>query len=324
MNSYAVEALNLSRTFKVRNNRSVRALNDVTLKIEHGEIVGVLGPNGAGKTTLIKILTTLLLPSSGKAWVHGYDVEKEADKVRPIINLVSGGETPGYGILSVKDNLWFFSQLYGIDRATARARITKLMDDLQLTEYANVRMHKLSTGFKQRLNLARGFVNSPNVLFLDEPTLGLDVVAAKHIRRYVRDWVREHHEHTILLTTHYMAEAEELCDRVALIDRGRILALGSPAELKKNLGSHVGYTIKVRGSVDRSKIMRTAPGIVALHEESDISTGTSTLKVLLNGEEELSSVLTSLSQMQLKVISLSSNEPTLGDVYMSLVGRSVD
>jgi ABC-2 type transport system ATP-binding protein len=324
MSSEAVETLNLSRTFNVRKAGTIKALDDVTVKIRRGEVFGILGPNGAGKTTLIKILTTLLLPSSGRAWVHSYDVGKEADKVRPIINLVSGGETPGYGILSVKDNLWFFSQLYGISRAEARRRITRLLEDLQLTEYTNVRMHKLSTGFKQRLNLARGFINSPKVLFLDEPTLGLDVAAAKHIRRHVRSWVTGEADHTVLLTTHYMAEAEELCDRVALINQGKVIALGSPLELKQNLGSHVGYTIKVKGSIEESQAVKSVSNVVALHSQFDISTGTSSLKLLLDGEEGLSNVLTVLSQLGAKVLSLSKNESTLEDVYMSLVGRAID
>lgn len=230
----AVKVENLRRVFKGRGqNGVIIALGGVDLEVKKGEIFGLLGPNGAGKTTLIKILSTILLPTSGKAEVLGMDVTKRTTDIRKRINLVSGGETPGYGSVTVEENLWFFSQLYGLPGDIARERIARLAKELELTEYLSTRMHKLSTGFKQRMNLVRGFINSPDILFLDEPTLGLDVLAAMNMRRVVKSWIDEHPEKTILLTTHYMAEADALCDRIAMINNGRILALDTPEGLRK-------------------------------------------------------------------------------------------
>ncbi len=233
----AVQTERLARVFKGRDqSEGVKALDSVDLEVKKGEIFGLLGPNGAGKTTLIKILSTILLPTSGTAKVLGMDVKREYDSIRKRINLVSGGETPGYGAITVKENLWFFSQLYGLNGEVARERITKLTQELELAEFLNMRMHKLSTGYKQRMNLVRGFINHPDVLFLDEPTLGLDVLSAMNLRRVIESWVRDNPDKTILLTTHYMAEADLLCDRIALINHGRILALDTPEMLRKNYG----------------------------------------------------------------------------------------
>jgi ABC-2 type transport system ATP-binding protein len=182
-----VETRNLVRTFG-KKKEAVKALDGVSVSIDEGEIFGLLGPNGAGKTTLIKVLTTLLLPTKGEAYVGGYNVVKEPNKVRKIINLVSGGETPGYGILTVKENLWFFSQLYGLPSSVAKEKSKQLMTDLDFEKYADTRMAKLSTGYKQRMSLARGLLNDPKILFLDEPTLGLDVLTAKRLTRCVTGW----------------------------------------------------------------------------------------------------------------------------------------
>jgi ABC-2 type transport system ATP-binding protein len=229
----AVKVENLRRVFKGRGQSGeIIALGGVDLEVKKGEIFGLLGPNGAGKTTLIKILSTILLPTSGKASVLGMDVTKRTTEVRKRINLVSGGETPGYGSITVRENLWFFSQLYGLPGNIARERIDRLTKELELTDYLSTRMHKLSTGYKQRLNLVRGFINSPDILFLDEPTLGLDVLSAMNLRRVIKSWIEEHPEKTILLTTHYMAEADVLCDRIAMINNGKILALDTPKGLR--------------------------------------------------------------------------------------------
>jgi ABC-2 type transport system ATP-binding protein len=229
----AVQAEDLRRIYKGRGQSGeITALDSVNLEVKKGEIFGLLGPNGAGKTTLIKILSTILLPTSGRATVLGMDVTKKTTDVRKRINLVSGGETPGYGSITVRENLWFFSQLYGLPGNIARERIAKLARELELTEYLSTRMHKLSTGYKQRLNLVRGFINSPDILFLDEPTLGLDVLSAMNLRRVIKSWIEEHPDKTILLTTHYMAEADVLCDRIAMINHGKILALDTPKGLR--------------------------------------------------------------------------------------------
>lgn len=319
----SVETKSLTRIFKSKNE-IVKALDKVSLSIQENEIFGLLGPNGAGKTTFIKILTTLLLPTSGEAYVGGLNVVKESDKVRRIISLVSGGETPGYGILSVRENLWFFSQLYGLSSSSAKDKIEHLMADLDFKEYANTRMAKLSTGYRQRLNLARGLLNDPNILFLDEPTLGLDVLTAKKLRSYIVDWAKEKTKGTVLLTTHYMAEADEMCDRVAIIDRGRILACDSPNTLKENLKENQIMKIEAASvQMDFGFLDKTA-GVIGYSQTRNIQTGITTLKIMATNETVFSKIMSKLEKEKLKIMSVNQVEPTLEDVYISLVGRGFE
>ncbi len=307
---HAVETRDLVRVFK-----SKKALDNINLTIKEGEIFGLLGANGAGKTTLVKILSTLLLPTDGHAYIYGYDVVKEADEVRRIINLVSGGETPGYGILTVKENLWFFSQIYGVK--DAKDKITTLIKDMELEEYADIRMHKLSTGYKQRLNLARGFINDPKILFLDEPTFGLDVLNAKHIRSYVKDWVSN--DKSVLLTTHYMAEADEICDRIAIIFRGRIIACDTPKRLKGSITDKTSAIVEVKNNNIKINSIDGIEGIA--FENYD---GITRLKVLLEEESSISRLVSYLSSNGYNILSIKINEPTLEDVYIKYAGMSLD
>jgi len=320
---HCIETKDLVRIFKSKNE-VVKALDGVSVAIEKGEIFGLLGPNGAGKTTFIKILTTLLLPTSGEAYVGGFNVVKEPEKVRRIISLVSGGETPGYGILSVKENLWFFSQLYGLSSSTAKEKINRLMADLDFEEYANTRMAKLSTGYRQRLNLARGLLSDPNILFLDEPTLGLDVLTAKRLRTYIVDWAKKEAKGTVLLTTHYMAEADEMCDRVAIIDRGKILACDSPQRLKENLQENQIMKIEVSSVEADFSFLSKTTGVVGCSQTRNIQTGVTTLKVMVRDESVFSNIISKLEHEKLKIMSINKSEPTLEDVYISLVGRGFE
>ncbi len=321
---HCIETKDLVRIFKGSKDGAVRALDNVSITIEEGEIFGLLGPNGAGKTTLIKILSTLLLPTSGEAYVSGFNVVKEPNKVRNIINLVSGGETPGYGILTVRENLWFFSQLYGLPSSAAKEKINRLMTELSFEEYANTRMNKLSSGYKQRLNLARGLINDPHILFLDEPTLGLDVLTAKHLRNYMMDWTKREKEGTALLTTHYMAEADEMCDRVAIIDRGKILACDNPQTLKSNLAKNPSAKLEISSVHVDFNFLKTIEGIIGFTETRNIQTGVTTLKVVARSESTFSKIASKLEKDNLKVLSISETEPTLEDVYISLVGRGFE
>jgi ABC-2 type transport system ATP-binding protein len=320
---HSVETRNLVRTFK-GHDKPVKALDQVSISIEQGEIFGLLGPNGAGKTTLIKILSTLLLPTSGEAYVGNFNVAKEPNKVRRVISLVSGGETPGYGILSVRENLWFFSQLYGLSSSTAKEEIKRLMNDLDIGEYANTRMSKLSTGYKQRLNFARGLLNNPKILFLDEPTLGLDVLTSKKLRGYIVDWAKREMKGTVLLTTHYMAEADEMCDRVAIIDRGKILACDSPLKLKEDLKENVIMKVEVSSVQADFGFMDKLEGVVGYSQTRSIQTDTTTLKVVVRDEKVFSKITSKLQEQKLKILSESKAEPTLEDVYISLVGRGLE
>lgn len=320
---YSVETRDLARTFKGQD-KPVKALDGVSISIEEGEIFGLLGPNGAGKTTLIKILATLLLPTTGEAFVGGLDVVREPQRVRKIIALVSGGETPGYGILSVRENLWFFSQLYGLSSSAAKAKIGQLVADLGLQEYANTRMAKLSTGYKQRLNFARGLLSDPKILFLDEPTLGLDVLTAKKLRTYIAEWAKRGLKGTILLTTHYMAEADEMCDRVAIIDRGRILACDRPYVLKEKLKENKIMRLEVSSMQADLNFLEKAAGVVGFSQTRNIQTDTTTLRIMVRDETTLENVTKRLEGQKLKVLAVNEVEPTLEDVYICLVGRGFE
>lgn len=320
---FSVETRNIVRRFKSRDS-SVVALDKVSISIREGEIFGLLGPNGAGKTTLIKILSTLLLPTSGEAYVGGFDVVKEPEKVRRIISLVSGGETPGYGILSTSENLWFFSQLYGLSSSVAKERIKKLLKDLGFEEYGKTRMSRLSTGYRQRLNLSRGLLNDPKILFLDEPTLGLDVLTSKKLRGYIVDWAKRERKGTVLLTTHYMAEADEMCDRVAIIDRGRILACDSPLTLKENLKENVIMRVEVSSVQADFGFLERMKGVVGYSQTRSIQTDTTTLKVVVQDDAVFSDITSKLEEQKLKILAVNKAEPTLEDVYISLVGRGFE
>jgi ABC-2 type transport system ATP-binding protein len=320
---HSIETRELVRTFKGQD-KPVVALNKVSISIEEGEIFGLLGPNGAGKTTLIKILTTLLLPTSGEAYVGGFNVASQADKIRKMISLVSGGETPGYGILSTGDNLWFFSQLYGLPSSAAKKKIGQLLEDLDFEEYAKTRMAKLSTGYKQRLNLARGLLNDPRILFLDEPTLGLDVLTSKKLRTYIVDWAKKERKGTVLLTTHYMAEADEMCDRVAIIDRGKILACETPLTLKEKLKKNVIMRIELSSVQADFSFMEKMHGIVGYSQTRSIQSDTTTLKVVVRDDSVLSIITSKFEAQKVKILSINKAEPTLEDVYISLVGRGFE
>jgi len=318
----AVETRSLRRVFKgSRGSPEVVALDGVDLRIERGEVFGLLGPNGAGKTTAIKILNTLLYPTSGEARVAGHDVVRESAEVRRRIALVSGGESSGYGILTVRECLWMFSQFYGVPAAEAGPRVDRLISDLGLAELASTRINRLSTGQRQRMNFARGFVSDPEILFLDEPTLGMDVNAARMLREFVLDWVRERAGRTVLLTTHYMAEADQMCDRIAIVDLGRVLACDTPATLRRSVegGQHVELEVQgvPEGLVEIEDISLTwgAP-----HPER----GTHTLKFRLPDGGRLPLLLRALESRGVAVRGVSTRETSLEDAFIAIVGRGLE
>ncbi len=321
----AVETRDLRRVFKSsRGSGEVVALAGVDLRIERGEIFGLLGPNGAGKTTAIKILNTLLFPSGGEARVAGFDVVRDAREVRRRIGLVSGGENSGYGLLTVRECLWMFSQFYGVPGSVAESRIDHLIDVVQMREQARTRVNRLSTGQRQRMNFARGFVSDPEILFLDEPTLGMDVNAARQLREYVLQWVRERQGRSVLLTTHYMAEADQLCDRIAIVDRGRVLACDTPATLRRSVqgGQHVELEVRARGPA------ATAPedigGVPLAWGAPHPERGTLTLKFRLPEDGVLGDVLRTLDERGFAVQGVSTRETSLEDAFIRIVGRGLD
>src|SRR5918995_1290611 len=231
-----VEAHDLHRTYRTstgtlrRTWKDVEAVRGVSFAIEHGELFGLLGPNGAGKTTTIKMLITLLIPTKGTASVLGYDVVKDAREVRKRIGYVFGGERGVYERLSGYDNLRYFAELYGVPPKIQKQRIEELLELVGLKGREHERTEGYSRGMKQRLHVARGLLHDPEVLFLDEPTIGLDPVGARELRSTIASLTQA--GKTILLTTHYMFEAGALCDRNAVIAKGEIVAHGTPAQLK--------------------------------------------------------------------------------------------
>ena len=318
----AVETTALRRVFKAaRGGAEVVALAGVDLRIERGEVFGLLGPNGAGKTTGIKILNTLLYPSSGEARVAGFDVVRDADEVRRRIALVSGGESSGYGILTVRECLWMFSQFYGVPRAEADARVQWLIDRLDLAALASTRINRLSTGQRQRMNFARGFVSDPEILFLDEPTLGMDVNAARVLREFVMEWVRAEAGRTVLLTTHYMAEADQMCDRIAIIDRGAVLACDAPAALRRSVegGQHV--ELEVLGVPDG---FTDVDGVPVTWGSPHPERGTHTLRLRLADGGRLPLVLRTLETRGVVVRGVSTRETSLEDAFIAIVCRGLD
>jgi len=318
---HSVKTINLSRVFKRDDGSIVHALDGVTLSVNRGEIFGLLGPNGAGKTTLIRILSTLLLPTSGEAYVEGYDVVREASKVREIINVVSGGERAGYGIMTVRENLWYYTQLYGYSGREGWRKVDELVELLGMEEFANVRLNRLSTGMIQKYNLARGLVNDPKVLFLDEPTLGLDVEVARYIRGLIKRLIAERPDRTIFLTTHYMAEAEELCNRIAIIHRGKIIALGASDELKKLVSQEVVYRVEVKGLHSKlvDEILERKLAVTASWK-SDIVSGVTVLRLVFRDEGDAGRAIEWLVKSGFTVTSAHRVEPTLEDVFLKLVG----
>jgi len=301
----------------------VEALKPVDLDIEKGEIFALLGPNGAGKTTMISIVCGIVRPSTGSVTVDGFDIGRDYKETRRRIGLVSGGESSGYGILTVRECLWMFAQYYGVPSRIAWPRADELIAIVGLEEQAHSRINRLSTGQRQRMNFARAFVSDPEVLFLDEPTLGMDVNAARKLRDYVARWVREREGRTVLLTTHYMAEAEQLCDRVAIIDRGRVLACDSTPALRRQVqgGQHV--ELEVRGAGPELDLALLS-GVQAVWGAPHPERGTRTLKFRLPVGEVLGEVLRGLEAQRVQVDSVSTRETTLEDVFIAIVGRGLE
>lgn len=336
MESFAIRADGLTRTYRKPRKRrwwwskskpeedetrEFVALDQVSLEVRPGELFGLLGPNGAGKTTLIKILTTLLAPTSGTAQVDGLDVVADAAAIRPLINMVSGGESSGYGILNVRENLWLFARIYGVPTSVAFERIDRMLGIVGLTDKSGSRISHLSTGQRQKMNFCRGFITDPKILFLDEPTLGLDVTSARAIRTFVKDWMKERPERTLLLTTHYMAEADELCDRLAIIDKGRVLACDTPANLKRQVQKYPLYELTLAPGSGGWNAVGSLPGV---HQVTTTTTPTTVeLKVSLLDEPAIGAVVQSLVTAGGRILTMKKVEPTLEDVFIELVGHGL-
>jgi ABC-2 type transport system ATP-binding protein len=305
----AVMAVDLVRTFQPRKKPEVRALDCVNLSVMEGEVHGLLGPNGAGKTTLVKILTTVLLPTSGSASICGHDVVRDSKAVRPLIGIVFGGERGLYTRLTARQNLEYWASLYRLPGNQIKRRASALLERVGLAERADVRVETYSRGMKQRLHLARGLIAGAKVLFLDEPTAGMDPIAAREFRALIAEIRAE--GTTILLATHDMVEAEVLCDRVTLIDRGRILATESPRSLGRLISRY--QRIDIDGA-DRQLLDRlaTLPGVESVAAETDGH------RIQVDGDEHVSIVLKTI--IEAGVVGVRTSRPSLEEVYVGLIG----
>jgi ABC-2 type transport system ATP-binding protein len=316
-----IEAIDLRRTYQTttgvirRKRLDVEAVRGISFSVEKGELFGLLGPNGAGKTTTIKMLITLLLPTSGEARVLGHNVVDNPREVRKRIGYVFGGDRGLYERLSAYDNLRYFAELYGVSGSKQRQRIDEVLELVGLKGRENERVEGYSRGMRQRLHIARGILHDPEVVFLDEPTIGVDPVGARDLRQMIADLITV--GKTVLLTTHYMFEADALCDRIAVIAKGEIVGQGTPAELKGNVAGGRVTEIEVFGVGEEILVrMRGLTGVTAVTvEEQDQK---QLLIVQTTGERELTQPL--LSELEgLEVGRVASREPTLEDAYVALV-----
>jgi ABC-2 type transport system ATP-binding protein len=319
-----IEAHELRRTYRTstgtfrRKSLDVEAVRGVTFAVDPGELFGLLGPNGAGKTTTIKMLITLLIPTSGTASVLGYDVVKDAREVRKRIGYVFGGERGLYDRLSGLDNLRYFAELYAVPPREMRARIGELLELVGLSGRENERVEGYSRGMRQRLHIARGLLHDPPVVFFDEPTIGVDPVGARELRATIAQLVAA--GKTVLLTTHYMFEADQLCDRIAVISKGEIVAEGTPADLKANVTEGRVVEIEVFGIEDTAvERLRTLEGVRSVNVEPREQA--QVLVVQTDGRELTHTLLGHLNGAQ--VGRVSAREPTLEDAYVALVGAAV-
>ena len=306
----AVDVQEIRRVFTPRKREPVVALDGVSLAIPAGEVHGLLGPNGAGKTTLVKILSTVLLPSGGRAFVGGHDVVTETEAVRPLIGIVFGGERGLYTRLSARQNLEYWGALYRLSGAQIKQRSAELLERVGLTERADQRVEEFSRGMKQRLHLARGLMGDARVLFLDEPTTGMDPLAAREFRALINQLKGE--GRTILLTTHDMVEAETVCDRVTLIDRGRILATETP----RSLGSLISRFQRIDVEDAPREVLEAIRAIDGVSSVTTLEDGTVRIEV----HEEGATTLVLKELVDVGVTAVKTSLPSLEEVYVQVIG----
>ncbi len=294
---------------------SLKAVDHINFTVKRGEIFGFLGPNGAGKTTTISMLITVLKPSEGTAYILGNDIAKQNTAVRSVIGLVPQEYTADEDLTGY-ENIILCADLYGIPRKIAEKRALELLQLVELTSFKDKRVQTYSGGMRRRLELACGLINRPKLLFLDEPTLGLDVQTRAATWEYVRTLKKEYGM-TLFLTTHYLEEADALCDRIAIIDHGKIVVIGSPIELKESLGGDI-ITLSIKQEVDITDLIRKIEHVKEVKQEN----GGYIIKSE-NGEVTAPLIIEALRKDGYVVTKLSLTKPTLNEVYLSYTGRSM-
>jgi len=345
--AFSIQTVNLTKRFAKKRHRGffgfLRRMNsgnrhgangEVTVALDHvnvgvrpGELFGLLGPNGSGKTTMIKCLSTILIPDEGTAIVNGFDVRRETSMVRASLGMVVGGERTLYWKLTARDNLMYFASLYKMRRREARRRVEELLDVFQLSDRADERLEDYSTGMRQKVAIARALLHDPPILLLDEPTLGLDPGFARQIRAQIRE-LSEKHGKTVLLTTHYMDEADQLCDRVAFINSGRIVAVDTPNRLKAMVKERELVEVavyrppadvewQIRSVLPEVEVVKLVPG----REDEGVP---SRIKIIGGeAEEHVGTVIDVLRQRGVRIGGLTVGVPTLEDVFIKLTGAKL-
>ena len=307
-----IEVINITKKFG-----DFTAVDGVSFSVEHGEIFALLGPNGAGKSTLIRMLTTLIPPTSGAARTGGHDVVKEADAVRRLIGVIPQAMTSDLE-LSVEENLLIYAKLYGVPRERRRRLMMEVLEGVELTKWKDKQVKNLSGGMRRRVEIARGLVHEPRVFFLDEPTTGLDPVSRVAVWEMLRR-LKQERDLTVLLTTHYMDEADKLCDRIAIIDHGKLVALDSPLKLKASISGknilEVSFETAPPGWLERLKSLPEVESVSGTDNVFRIATR--------NGPVTTMALLEAAGQIDLPVQSLSVQSTTLDDVFVHYTGRQL-
>jgi ABC-2 type transport system ATP-binding protein len=313
-NNSMIEVKNLTKKFG-----DFTAVDNISFDVKKSEVFGLLGPNGAGKTTTIRMLSTLSRPTDGTATIGGYDIVKKDNKVRQLIGLVSE-KMIMYDRLTAEENLRFFGKLYSLPKNTLNERIDDLLELVQLTKWKNSKVGTFSTGMKQRMNVVRALLNMPKVLFLDEPTLGLDPQSTVEIREFIKK-INKENETTIILTTHMMNEADILCDRIGIIDHGKIAALDTSTNLKKLISGDDAIVLKLEIPNLTKKLVTKIQSLDCVKAVSQENAAH--LKIHATGDEAFDTIIDTVRAEKAKLNSVENLQPTLEDVFLQITGRDM-
>jgi ABC-2 type transport system ATP-binding protein len=314
VNESMIEVKNLTKMFK-----DFVAVDSISFDVKKGEIFGLLGPNGAGKSTTLRMLSTLAAPTKGTATIGGYDILKHDTEVRKLIGIVSE-KMIMYNRLTARENLIFFGSLFDIPKDALNKRIDELLELVQLTNWKNAQVGTFSTGMRQKMNVIRALLNMPQVLFLDEPTLGLDPQSSVEIREFIKKLNRENGI-TVIVTTHMMVDADLMCDRIAIVDHGKIVALDTSTNLKKSISGADTTILKLEiGNLSPQIIeaIRACGCVDAVSQENSMH-----LRVISHGQEAFDSVIDSVRAEGGKINSMENLQPTLEDVFLHITGHQV-